>query len=211
MNSTTIIGEVAFYVLVDRAIEGPANYFGGREFDHKIEQTRSHYDRTVGAQKEISRLERHGYDCSKVFIAPVFVTAGQLIKPKIREQKTGFVLQVTVSKDPKAKKGYYGHKEDVWYWKGNKKELITFSYGCGIKGVPQTITASIFKTAEEADAKLKELQDAIVEGIQYHKDELDHAKERWPSSREFAHGQEYVPNDWQLKQIQRTTGKVVKV
>lgn len=108
--------KISYYVIKDLA---DGTYAMGRRFGHTLEQCEARYARTVGAQKDITKMESEGQDVSQVVIVPVYLTAGEAIKPKLRETKTGFVIVVT-------RRTQFGDgkvRKTVEFWKGNKKKL----------------------------------------------------------------------------------------
>lgn len=141
---------VAFYVIRD---EKTGKYYESRHCDCTLEQTRAHFARVEGAEKQIKKMQADGVDVSNWVIVPVSLEVDDPLYPMLMEQKSGWVIELA-TKDCQGKKV-------VSYWKGNKKKPVAakhlVSLLVSLRGRPQTVTASIFATKAEAEKKIAEI------------------------------------------------------
>jgi hypothetical protein len=108
----------AFYVIYDTKSR---LYAENCRFDiEDLNQVHARYARPVGAQKDITKMESRGIDVKNAVIVPVYLNVGhdEIIKPKLRDKKEGFVIKISTVVDYPKK----GDKK-ISYWKGNKAVL----------------------------------------------------------------------------------------
>lgn len=146
--------KVAFYVLRD---ESDGSYLASSRSGSftELHESRAHFESEKSALDGIKDLRKRGMDVSDFVIVPVHLTTGKAIKPKLMVQKEGYVIEITELR--------YDDSEDITYYKGNKSKPLTIkpdsSHGwwSAMKGVNQTVTATIFDSAEKAQQRLDEI------------------------------------------------------
>lgn len=147
------LSEIAFYV-----VEKDGLYLERNWFTKQLHETRAHFARAEGAEKHLKEMQGKGFDVEGAVILPVRLSVGpELIHPKLQAKKTGFVIQLT-------RRGWNGKPKKV-FWKSNKAKPYVANHlvnaAVDSSGVDSTVAASIFKTKEEAQTKLNEIQSAF--------------------------------------------------
>ncbi len=151
--------EIAFYVLRDEVDGSYLASSRSLEFT-ELHESRAHFESEKSALDGVKELRKRGMDVSTLVIVPVYLKAGTPIKPKLMEQKDGFIVEITHLG--------YNDRENITYYKGNKAKPLTFKpdtthgWYTALKGVNQTVTATIFNSSEKAQKRLDEIS-ALVD------------------------------------------------
>jgi hypothetical protein len=171
----------AFYTIRDENTKLYLSSSTRISFDSNLVDTTARFSAT-GAQKAVNEAIKMGYDCSRVVIIPVAVTALEPIKPKLPKPGKGrFVIQIyweeqrPVWPPDKFNPDKTVLKKNVLFVRGNKRKPETYNpsrlfstfdigggHGTAVR-VPER--ASQFDTKQEAEIFVKEIRSNMPKEI----------------------------------------------